>query len=112
VTNRWTRTHDALGIDTALDAVQGGDRWAIIWCEGGVSRWDDSPVDVDGLDYVRKHVIEPAKRERMLAKAIRTGRTKTVIMAERWEEAGAGPLVLFYESGPYLLPKREDPLNL
>lgn len=111
MTKRWIRTHNALGVRAALDAVEGGDRWAILWCEGAVSRSDDSPVDEDGLAYVRKHLIEPAKRERMLAKAERTGRTKTVVMAERWEEAEGSPLVLFYEDGPYLLPEREEPLD-
>lgn len=30
-------------------------------------------------------------------------------MAERWENEAGAPLVVFYESGPYLLPDREQP---
>jgi hypothetical protein len=38
-------------------------------------------MDDEGI-AVRRHLIEPAERERLLKKAQRTGRTKTVVMAE------------------------------
>jgi hypothetical protein len=69
-------------------------------------------VDQDGVAYVRRHLIEPAERERLFKKAQRKGRTKTVVMAERWVSADRGALIVFYETGPYLLPERDDPTKL
>lgn len=93
----------------AWSAVDAGAAWAIVWCEGGISRSTDSSSKESDLQYVRRHLIEPDKRRRLFEKARRKGHTKTVIMAERWENTQSGPLVLFYESGPYLLPERSDP---
>lgn len=106
---KWTRTDAAYGAQEALDAVDDGTPWAIVWCGGGVSRSSDTPVDEDGKAYVRRHLVEPAQRERLFAKSQRRRATKTVVMAERWEHPQRGPLILFYEGGPYLLPDRDDP---
>ena len=92
-----------------MSAVEHGTPWAILWCGGGVSRSSDAHPDQDGLAYVRRYLVEPAERERLFNKARRKGRTKTVVMAERWESADEGPLILFYENGPYLLPERDSP---
>lgn len=109
---QWTRTHDAVGAQEAISAVDRGTPWAILWCGGGVSRSSDTPVDRNGVAYVRRHLIEPAERERLFKKAQRKGRTKTVVMAERWESADRDALIVFYETGPYLLPERDDPTRL
>ncbi|KRE42445.1 hypothetical protein [Knoellia sp. Soil729] len=66
-------------------------------------------MDQHGVAYVRRHLIEPAERERLFKKAQRKGRTKTVVMAERWESDDRRAMILFYEDGPYLLPDRDDP---
>lgn len=109
---QWTRTHEAVGAQEAIGAVDHGTPWAFLWCGGGVSRSSDSPVDQNAVAYVRRHLIEPAERERLFKKAQRKGRTKTVVMAERWESADLGALIVFYETGPYLLPERDDPTRL
>ena len=109
--SRWTRTHEAFGARAALDAVDHGTPWAVLWCAGSVSRSEETRSAARALARVRASLIEPAERERLFEKAQRKGRTKTVIMAERWEEAEGSPLVLFYEDGPYLLPEREEPLD-
>jgi hypothetical protein len=69
-------------------------------------------VDRNGVAYVRRHLIEPAERVRLFKKVQRKGRTKTVVMAERWESADRDALIVFYETGPYLLPERDDPTRL
>lgn len=84
----------------------------ILWCDGELSRSTDDPPDHAGVSYVRGHLVEPAERERLSRKAQRKGRTSTVVMAERWERPDEGPLIVFYESGPYLLPDRDDPTTL
>jgi len=109
VATRWTRTHDAYGARQALRDIDQGTPWAIVCCGGSVSRSSDSPVNTDGVAYLRRHLIEPAKREQLFAEAMRRGETKTVVMAERWEDPQSCPLILFYEGGPYLLPERDDP---
>ena len=108
---QWTRTHDALGVQEALGAVDSGTSWAILWCGGGTSRSGDSPQDQHGVAYVRRHLIDPAERERLFKKAQRTGRTRTVVMAERWESVDHSAMILFYEGGPYLLPDGDDPIR-
>ena len=80
-----------------------------MWCGGEVARSTDRPIDTAAIQYVREHLIEPATRERLFAKAKRTGRTKTVVMAERWEDGDGQPLVVFDETGPCLLPERDEP---
>jgi hypothetical protein len=107
----WRRTSSALGVQDALKAIQDGTAWAILWCRGDISRSSDGRRSEDDLVYVQLHMIEPSKRERLFEKAKRTGRTKTVVMAESWESEDLGALVLFYESGPYLLPDRSDPFT-
>ncbi|QHT54861.1 hypothetical protein GXP71_01265 [Cellulomonas sp. H30R-01] len=109
---RWVRTHEAFGARDALGAVDRGMPWVILWCEGGLSRSTDDPPDHAGVSYVRGHLVEPAERERLFRKAQRKGRTSTVVMAERWESPDEGPLIVFYESGPYLLPDRDDPTTV
>ena len=109
---QWIRTHEAYGAKEALADVEQGAAWAIVWCGGGVSRSSDKQVDDQGLRYVQSHLIEPAERERLFQKAQRKRRTKTVVMAERWESTGQGLLILFYEAGPYLLPDRDDPVRV
>lgn len=108
---QWTRTHEALGVQEALGAVDSGAPWAILWCAGGTSRSSDAPVNQHGVTYVRRNLIEPAERERLFKKAQRKGRTKTVVMAERWESFDHRTMILFYEDGPYLLPDRDDPTS-
>lgn len=112
MSGQWIRTHEAFGAQDALAAVDRGTPWAILWCGGGVSRSTDSRADGDGVAYVRRHLIEPAERERLFRKAQRKGRMKTVVMAERWESTDRGALIVFYETGPYLLPERDDPTRL
>lgn len=107
----WTRTHQAFGAADALSAIDQGTPWAILWCGGGVSRSTDAPLDDEGVAHVRRTLIEPAERERLFAKSRRKLRTQTVVMAERWESPDQGALIVFYESGPYLLPERDDPIR-
>lgn len=66
-------------------------------------------MDQHGIAYVRRHLFDPVERERLFKKAQRKGRTKTVVMAERWESADHRAMILFYEDGPYLLPDRDAP---
>jgi len=106
---QWHRTSAAYGRDAALNEAGAGSAWGFLWCEGKVSRSTDEPQDSDAVDYARTHLIEPAERERLFAKARRKGRTKTVVMAERWEDDRGRPLIVFYETGPYLLPDRPEP---
>lgn len=108
----WRRTHEAYGREDALNAVRDGTAWVVHWCGGKVSRSTDSPRDDAGLRYAGAHLIEPAERERLFAKAQRKGHTKTVIMAERWESSEGKGLIVFYETGPYLLPDRPEPDRL
>jgi len=111
VNSRWTRTHEAFGARAALDAVDHGTPWAVLWCAGSVSRSEETRSAARALARVRASLIEPAERERLFEKAQRKGRTKTVIMAERWEDQDRKPLILFYETGPYLLPDRDEPVD-
>jgi len=106
---QWSRTHEAYGVRDALADVASGIPWAIRWCGGQVSRSSDTDVDSEGLEHVKHKLVEPAKQERLRRKSNR--RSKTVIMAERWVHDVDGPFVLFYESGPYLLPDRETPTS-
>ena len=109
MTSRWIRTQEAVASSEAIAEIDRGTPWNILWCEGGVSRSSAVPLDTDGIDYARRHLIDPSKRERLFRKARRKGRTKSVVLAERWEHADTGPLILFYASGPYLLPPRDEP---
>lgn len=112
MSERWTRTHDAYGAVSAMSDVGNGTAWAIVWCGGGVSRSTDKTLDESGLLYVRNHLVEPAERERLLKKAERRAGPRPW----SWRNAGirddGEPLILFYESGPYLLHDREDPVRL
>ncbi|GEK22714.1 hypothetical protein CXY01_32340 [Cellulomonas xylanilytica] len=86
-----------------------GATWVFLWCDGRASRSTDEPLDEGALAYARSHVIEPAERVRLLAKAQKKHRSRTVVMAERWEDDLGRRLVVFYEGGPYLLEDRAEP---
>lgn len=106
---QWSRTHEAYGAREALADVSRGIPWAILWCGGQVSRSGGAENETEALEYVKNKLVEPAKRERLFGQS--KGRSKTVVMAERWVHDDDGPLVLFYESGPYLLPARDSPIS-
>ncbi len=109
--SEWRRTDEAVAVDDAIRAIDSGAAWAVLWCGGEVSRSTDSPVDDEAVSYARAHVIEPARRKRLQETARRKGRTKTVVMAERWQNDRDHPMIVFYEAGPHLLPERDDPFR-
>jgi hypothetical protein len=106
--DQWRRLEECAEPSDALLAIDNGADWYFHWCAGAKTKPADA-TSQSALDYARTHCIGPPERERLAKKAERKGRTKTVVLAERWEHPSEGALIVFFEDGPYTWPERLDP---
>jgi hypothetical protein len=106
--SQWRRVEECAEPSVALRAIADGAHWYFHWCAGAKTTPEDANSQ-SALDYARSHCIGPSERERLAKKAERKGRTKTVVLAERWQHPSEGTLVVFFENGPHTWPERDDP---
>lgn len=104
----WRRTSDCLNPDEAFALVEGGASWYFHWCAGSRTKPGDATSE-QAMTEARLHCVSVQERDRLAAKAERKGRSKTVVMAERWEHPAEGTLVVFLQDGPHAWPDRDDP---
>lgn len=108
----WTRQPQLLTPDDALSRVSRGSPWVVHWCGApSASSADDNATR--HLAQVREYrrFVGPAEQERMVAKAERKGRTRTVMLAELWLSATGSEVVVFIEGGLRPWGGRCDPFT-
>jgi hypothetical protein len=94
--------------EEAFAAIEAGAAWFFHWCAGARTRPNDA-TSAEAMNVARLQCISLAERDRLAEKARRKGRTKTVVMAERWVHPAEGTLIVFIEDAPHAWPQREDP---
>lgn len=106
----WNRLSASVEVGEAFAAIDGGADWVLLWCAGGrTTSAAPEPERQRALDLARAQTVGPTELRRLVDKAARKGRSKTVVLAEEWVENGGGRLVVFSEGGPHLLPERQVP---
>lgn len=88
-----------MGPEEAFAAIKVGANWFFHWCAGARTKPEDVCSE-QAMRVARLHCISVSERDRLAEKARRKGRTKTVVMAERWEHPVEGGLIVFLEDGP------------
>jgi hypothetical protein len=96
---RWHRRRGIISPFEADAIVREGGPWAVEWCVGGR---DWHPAECGAWDDIQPQLIDPATRRKISLKAARTGRSKTVMIAEEWVDDAGHVLVLVIEGGPDL----------
>lgn len=108
----WTRQPQMLTPDDALRRVSRGDPWVVHWCGGpSASSADDSAARHLADVREHRHFVGPEEQQRLIAKAEKTRRTQTVVLAELWVSARATEVVVFVEGHPWPWFERPDPFT-
>ncbi len=110
---RWTRVAAVEDPERALADAQGGTPWVFVWCGTGNPKtrsWEATEGEKkEALQYARRELVDAQERERLMRRAARKGRSRTVVQVERWVDQQGEALLLFWEGGPHVLPERDDP---
>jgi hypothetical protein len=89
----WRRTAEWLDPDEVSVLLAAGASWLVQWCSQGFTWSDESTVTVA---EVRAKTLDRKKAQRSRGKRV----TRTVMVAERWQNHAGHDLVVFFESGP------------
>ncbi len=86
------------------DAIEAGAAWVVLRCDAGRTPWRIEGTDQSVLRAAQAEAITPEENARLLRKARSRGRSKTVIVAEEWQDRTGLRLVVYREGGPTHAP--------